>query len=238
MTNLLLASAVQPNRIVRWVSRAYLKLRHQIWGRRYRRLVLEHVAGVPLVILPEVFNPALFHSGPFLAEVLREQFAPAVPNARLLDLGTGSGLGAIVAARLGYQVIGVDLNPEAVRCARLNALLNRVEDSVEIRHGDLFAPVIAEQFSLILFNPPFYRGTPRDELDRAWRSPDIFERFARTLPVMLALQGQALIVLSTDGEGDALIYALQVNKLALRVVTRRNLGNEVLSVYLVEALYS
>src|SRR4051812_23698325 len=94
--------------------------------RRLGRVVLEHVDGVPLIVLPEVFNPVVFRTGALLGRTVASS-AAAAPHAtsRALDLGTGSGVGAVFAARRGYPwVIAVDVNPEAVRCVRLNALLN------------------------------------------------------------------------------------------------------------------
>jgi methylase of polypeptide subunit release factors len=215
------------NALVQPLTRFYLKLRHQVLGRRQGRLVLEDVSGVPLIILPEVFNPVLFRTGAFLVQAVDQLTGPG----RALDLGTGSGIGAIFAARRGYQVMGVDLNPEAVRCARLNVLLNRLEERVTIREGDLFAPVAGERFDLVLFNPPFYRGTPRHNFDQAWRATDVFERFATELPLALTPNGQALIVLSTDGAGDELLAALRANQFAIALVAQRDFGNEVLTVY-------
>src|SRR5258708_40043817 len=81
-------------------------------------------------------------------------------GARALDMGTGSGVGAVFAARRGFQVVGVDLNPDAVRCARANVLLNGLEERIEIRHGAPFEPVSGERFDLVLWNPPFFRGKP------------------------------------------------------------------------------
>ena len=112
---------------VRWASfRLFLRLRHQILGRRYRRLDIEHVDGVYLVVLPNVFNPVHFRTGVLLARSISDVARPLTPprgaEPRALDMGTGSGIAAIFAARLGYRVIGVDVNPEAVRCARINAL--------------------------------------------------------------------------------------------------------------------
>ena len=95
-----------------------------------------------------------------------------------LDMGTGSGVGAIFAARRGYRVVAVDINPQAVRCARINTLLNRLEERIEVRRGDLFEPVRGERFDLVLFNPPFFVGEPRSDLDRAWRGREVLERFA------------------------------------------------------------
>jgi len=89
--------------------------------------------------------------------------------------------------------------------------------------------VHAEQFDVILFNPPFYRGLPRDMADRAWRSLDVFDRFLRELPLHLCPGGFALIVLSTDGDNaDAL---RRVTYLTLRPIRKRDLINEILTVY-------
>ena len=71
-----------------------------------------------------------------------------------LDLGTGSGAQAFLAARHSERVLGVDLNPRALRLARVNAELNGVEN-VEWRQGDLYAPAGSERFGLVVANPPF-----------------------------------------------------------------------------------
>lgn len=216
--------------------RAWLRLRHQVIGRRYRRLVLERVDGVPLVILPDVFNPVVLRSGVFLARNLPPPVKSNVPDStrpRALDMGTGSGIGAIFAARLGYQVVAVDLNPEAVRCARINVLLNHLDELVDICSGDLYTPVSGQRFDLVLFNPPFFRGVPADRLDQAWRAPDVIERFAGGLGQVLRPGGQACIVLSTDGEWRAMLNALEATGLMVRPAVSRDFINEVLTVYAV-----
>ena len=79
--------------------------------------------------------------------------------------------------------------------------LNHMEHKIEVRHGDLFAPVWQERFDLVLFNPPFLRGAARDDRDRAWRSSDVAERFAADLSAHLKPGGLALVLLSTFGDG-------------------------------------
>ena len=81
-------------------------------------------------------------------------------------MGTGSGVCAVFAARHAHRVVAVDINPGAVRCAALNALLNHVEARIEVRQGDLFAPVARERFDLVLFNPPFFVGAQRTRATR------------------------------------------------------------------------
>jgi methylase of polypeptide subunit release factors len=219
--------------LVKPLARAWLTLRHQVLGRRHRRLTLETVDGVSLIVLPEVFNPVLFRTGAFLARTLAAQPRAVGPagGGRALDLGTGSGIGAIFAARSGYHAMGVDINPQAVRCAQINVLLNRVEDRVGIRAGDLFGPVAGEHFDLVLFNPPFYRGAPRDALDHAWRAPDVFERFAASLGGVLAPGGRALVVFSSDGDWPALRAELRANHFDPQPLAQADHGNEVVTVY-------
>lgn len=58
------------------------------------------------------------------------------PGGALVDLGCGSGVLAIAAARLGWApVLGIDHEREAVAAAQENAAVNRVQ--IEVRHGDL-----------------------------------------------------------------------------------------------------
>ena len=204
-------------------------VRMRLWDRRrYRRLVLEWVDGdLPLVVLPDVFNPKLLRSGEFLVRQLRRQ--PALLPARggrVLDLGCGSGVGGLVAAQAGCQVVATDINPAAVRCARINALLNGLDGQIDVRGGDLFAPVVGERFETILFNPPYYRGVPRDALDWAWRAPDVVERFAAGLEAHLAPGGAALLVLSSDGEAPSFLRALAEHGFTAETVATHDFRNE------------
>lgn len=75
------------------------------------------------------------------------------PGERVLELGTGVGLAAVLAARAGCCVVATDVVPEAVACARENALLNGVADSVEVRLGDCYEPVRGLTFEVVCTNP-------------------------------------------------------------------------------------
>lgn len=214
---------------LRAIARWWLTLRYQVLDNRYGRLVLETIDSVPLIVLPGVFNPVLFRSGAFLARFIASQNLPA--GIRVLDLGTGSGVGAIFAALRGARVTAVDINPEAVRNARINALLNDLAGRIDVVEGDLFSPLSGQTFDLILFNPPFYRGRPLDNPDRAWRGQDVFERFAAGLGAALAPDGRCLLILSSDGDGDYLLDLLKRTDFAVTTLRSKNLINEILTVY-------
>lgn len=223
--------------MIKRLARGWLWLRHRVLGRRYKRLVLETVDGMPLVVLPDVFNPVLFRTGALLGQVAaREMGAGRSPGGSsvVLDLGCGSGIGAITAALRGRKVVAVDTNPEALRCTRINALLNHVESAVTLVEGDLFEPLDGQLFEFVLFNPPFYCGQPRNLLDQAWRGDGVFERFADGLGHHLAPGGACLLSLSTDGEQAKMLALLGKHCYRISTVVRKDFGNEIVSVYRVE----
>jgi methylase of polypeptide subunit release factors len=98
------------------------------------------------------------------------------PASTAVDVGTGCGIQALLAARHANRVVGTDTNLRALEFARFNADLNDAPN-IEFVHGDLFEPVAGERFDLVVANPPFvispdhdyeYRdgGWVRDQLSR------------------------------------------------------------------------
>jgi release factor glutamine methyltransferase len=104
---------------------------------------------VRLLPVPGVFQPP--SDSYMLADQLRrERLAPGV---RVLDLCTGSGHLAVVAALYGASVVAVDVSRRAMVSVWLNGLLNRVR--VTALRGDLFAPVAGRRFDVVVTNPPY-----------------------------------------------------------------------------------
>lgn len=222
------ASSAHP--VVRKLWRFLLRWRFRLFQRhRHDALVLEEVAGKPILVLPQVFNPTLFRTGEFLARSLNSDLIPS--GSAVLDMGTGSGVGAVFAAQWAGRVVAVDVNPAAVRCAQINALLNEVEDRVDVHQGDLFEPVPGERFDVVLFNPPFFRGEPASDLERALWSNDVMERFAAGLHHHLSPGGYALVVLSSDGDVAGCLRAFEDNGLCGDVLAERDLVSETLLMY-------
>ena len=196
---------------------------------RYDDFRLEWIDGLPFMVTPSVFNPKVPRTGQFFASHIDSMLVPR--EADVLDMGTGSGVCAVFAAHHARRVVGVDINPAAVRCARINALLNNLAHKIEVRHGDLFEPVRGEQFDLILFNPPFVRGTPRDTRDGAWRSNDVAERYAAGLRAHLKPGGMALVLLSTFGDGQAFLEEFGNQGFDIDVYAGRSFINEKLTLF-------
>jgi predicted RNA methylase len=90
------------------------------------------------------------------------RFAVRRHSRATLDLGTGSGILSLGAAKYSDTVVATDLTRRSIDCARFNARLNAV-DNIEFHVGDCFAPVSGRRFDLILSNPPFFI-TPQTDL--------------------------------------------------------------------------
>jgi release factor glutamine methyltransferase len=209
-----------------------MSLRFWLFDRhRHRKTQLETIAGAPILVLSEVFNPKIFWSGEFLADAIVADPTLVPTGATVLDMGTGSGVGAVFAARTARRVLGVDINPAAVRSARINALLHGVEDRVEVRQGDLFAPVGSERFDRVIFNPPYFRREPRDAFERAFFAIDVVERFAAGLRDHLAPGGVGLLLLASSGDENALLGAFSPVAFTVELAARRDVRAEILSLY-------
>ncbi len=94
-----------------------------------------------------------------LIETLLKLQAEVSPGQarRLLDIGTGSGIIAVVAAReiTDCQVTATDLSADALVVARENADTHDVSDQINFIQGDLFAEVPETLYDFIVSNPPY-----------------------------------------------------------------------------------
>ncbi len=79
---------------------------------------------------------------------------PDDPCDSLLDLGTGAGVAALIAARSARHVWAVDITERAARFAEFNQRLNGVAN-VTVLQGDLCAPVHDLRFDRIVLHPPY-----------------------------------------------------------------------------------
>jgi len=106
-----------------------------------------------------------FVSGPTESTILLAQLMVRRPARSLLDLGTGSGYLALVAAGFVEEVVATDLCPRAVPLTRFNAHLNG-RDNIVALEGSLFDPVAGRRFDRIVANAPFILGPGTGHLYR------------------------------------------------------------------------
>jgi methylase of polypeptide subunit release factors len=119
------------------------------------------------------------------------------PVETALDVGTGSGIQAILASRHSNHVVATDLNERALNLAGFNALLNGVEN-VEFRAGSFFEPVAGERFDLVTSNPPYVISPESAYLfrDSGLEGDSVSRDVVRAAPTHLEEGGFATLLVS------------------------------------------
>lgn len=145
-------------------------LRH-IVARTYKPLLTKYLSktrvyrykGITIDISPQVFHPGFFFSTRLLL-----QYCLKLPlnEKTFLELGCGSGLISMVAAKKYAKVTATDINPVAVEFLVNNCRKNAV--NIRVIRSDLFANIPYQAFDIISINPPYYKKHPETHLDYAW----------------------------------------------------------------------
>ncbi len=119
-------------------------------------------------------------------------------NASVLDLGTGSGILAMLAAKVGFRnILALDIDPVAVETAKRNITMNRLEHFILVSNEPL--SFVKKRFALILAN----------------LSSTIHEGIAEEIRLHLEADGWLVAGGLLAGEGDALSRAWHVKGLGL-----------------------
>ena len=167
-----------------------------------------------------------------MSDVLgRAVLAEVRETDRVLDMGTGSGVNAILAASKAADVVAVDINPHAVAAARANAALNGAADRIVVVEGDLF-DAVEGRFDLVIFDPPFRWFAPRDLRERNTTDEDYrtLTAFFRQVPERLTADGRILLFFGTSGDADFLDELIRESGLTVEKVASRDLEKDGLEV--------
>ncbi|MCL4332911.1 MAG: methyltransferase [Candidatus Thermoplasmatota archaeon] len=143
------------------MSEKDIEIRKQWHDSVYRRIedqktIRRQYLGRKIVVPKEVFPPA------WMSKLLGKTILDEVKESdRVLDMGTGSGINAILAASNSSNVVAVDVNTYCLDAGTRNAEKNGVGSKIEFRESDLFNNVNGA-FDLIIFDPLFRWFAPRD----------------------------------------------------------------------------
>ena len=159
----------------------------------------------------------------------------------VLDMGTGCGILAILAAQKTKKVMAIDINPYAIDCANKNAEINCINEKIEFRIGDLFQPTRpGEKFSVILFNSPYLPSEQDEEkswIGKAWagglNGRKVIDRFIINSPKVLTENGKILLIQSSLSDIDKTLEMFIEKKLLARVIAKVKVPFE--DIVLVEA---
>lgn len=200
---------------------------------RQHRTRVARAAGFKLVVRPTVFHPRYFLTSEYFASVIGRM---DLAGRRVADIGTGTGILALAAARAGAEsVVAVDINPNAALAASDNARANGLAGRVTAVCSNLLSGLAPRPlFDVILSNPPSFPGEPLDVADRAWfAGPDyrdiaaLFEQARERL----APGGCLYVLLSSDSDLAILGDLIRKAGFQARLVHERSIYIESLILY-------
>ena len=148
----------------------------------------------PICLMEEVYKPG---EDSYLLQRHVEQLV----SGRVLDMGTGSGIQAVTAARKDNvsHVLAVDINPAALIEAEKRAITYGVSDKIDLQLSDLFGS-IEGVFDWILFNTP-YLPSEGDADEASWAGGEtggeIIKRFLLEAQDYLSPDGSILMIYSS-----------------------------------------
>lgn len=143
----------------------------------------------------EVYKPR--EDSLLLVDVV-ENFLRKNKVKRILDVGTGTGIQALVASGFCKDVLAVDVNSRAIELAKRNAKLNNIKN-IRFEVSDLFESVKGK-FDLIIFNPPYLPVDDSIKGSEQWscgENLELLKRFATDVKKHLKKDGTILIVISS-----------------------------------------
>lgn len=145
------------------------------------------------------------------------------PGESVLDVGTGSGVIGIFACYGGAaRVVGVDINPAAVRSATHNARMHGFADTMQVLQSDLFESLGDERFDVVTANLPFRNKPAHDVVAMSQWDTDFRTntRFFEGVGRHLRPGGRIYFVQSNFGENEVALRLARSAGLRVRELAR------------------
>nr|WP_211108154.1 50S ribosomal protein L3 N(5)-glutamine methyltransferase [Azospirillum sp. OGB3] len=177
-----------------------------------------YIQGIPFYVDERVIVPRSYIGEILFSDLIGGDDFTLVEDPteveRVLDLCTGSGCLAILAAQIfpEAQVDAVDLSADALEVAKRNVADSGFEDRIALHHGDLFAPLKNRKYDVIITNPPYvdaeamaalppeFRHEPQMALASGEDGLDIVRRILKDAPKHLTPEGGLLCEFGTGRE--------------------------------------
>ena len=177
------------------------KLLKYVVARTYKPLLVRYLSktrvyaykGIVLSIPRQVFHPGFFFSTKLLLNYIGHL---QLRHKKFLELGAGSGLISIFAAKEDAEVVATDINPVAIEFLEMNKRANNV--NISIINSDLFDDIPEQPFDIIAINPPYYKKNPSSHAEYAWccgENGEYFKKLFNDLGKFLHKDSLVLMIL-------------------------------------------
>lgn len=145
-------------------------------------------------------------------------------KGKVLDMGTGTGIQGIIAAKNGCEVTFSDISSHAILCARQNAKQNNVQGTFIV--SDLFSD-IKGKYDTIIFNPPYLESAKlgtnsKDYVKQATEGGrdgrELIERFIEGSFKHMTTSGRVIIIESVVNK-----YENEIEHLGAKLLSKKSL---------------
>jgi len=198
------------------ISHPFLKLGLQWYYSKPRPYCYEDIC---IKIHPDVFPPQWTFSTKILLDFISTL---DLKEKSFLELGCGSGIIALTAAKKEAFVVASDINRKALDYLETNALNNTI--SLQIVYSDLFEEIENNTFHYIVINPPYYPKPPKSIKEQAWFCGQHFEYFEKLfsqLPPYLTPETHCYMILSQDCDLERIKAIALKNAIAFVLVLEK-----------------
>jgi len=220
-----------------WLPENTQDYRYLIPARRYNRILTDIGRAAEGIFIDGLdfkihIGPQVYVPFDKTVPAMLMQFADLIKDKTVIDIGTGTGILAILAAQMGAKsVTACDININAVECAKNNISISGF-NNIKVIHSDLFSE-IKSRYDAIIFNAPWVMGTPKNLYELAIYDDNyaLINRFMEQAPDYLNMGGVILLQYSDisqkngDGSLDNLYNILEKNGLYIadnKSILRRN----------------
>jgi release factor glutamine methyltransferase len=206
---------------IKKITHPFLKIGLHLYYSKPRKYCYNNLC---VKVHPEVFPPHLTLSTKLLLDFINDL---ELKNKKFLELGCGSGIISLLAAKKKAHVFASDINEKALEYIVLNATNNNL--SVQPIFSNLFEKIDPIYFDYIVINPPYYPKKPKNIKEKAWFCGENFEYFTALFSQLknhLRESNQVLMILSEDCETHKIKKIASENKIQLTLVAEKKVIGE------------
>ena len=206
-----------------------MKLLNKILNHTYKPLLERYLQkdrkytykSVKLNIYKDVFHPGFFYSTKYVVNYLANI---NLTDKLFLEVGCGSGMISIFAAKQNAKVTAVDISPIAQKCASENANANNVKINVIL--SDMFDALPNKSFDYIMITPPYFKKNPVSFAEHAWYAGEnlqYFDKLFTGLKKVANKNSQVFMVLADNCDIELIQSIGLKNNYTMKIVDKKKI---------------